>query len=51
MSVKERNAKNAGKKWVKNVHPKPRQEDNRMVENESVANQSAMGWAESIKWV
>ena len=24
---------------------------NRMVENESVANHSAMGWAESIKWV
>ena len=26
-------------------------EDNGMVENEDVANLSAMGWAESIKWV
>ena len=39
--------------WVNNAHAtprRPRQEDTGMVVKQSVANHSAMAWAESIKW-
>ena len=52
MSMKERKVKK--RLWVKKVHSRllrSWQEDDRMVENENVANHSAMGWAENIKWV
>ena len=52
MSMKERKVKK--RLWVKKAHSRllrSRQEDDRMVENENVANHSAMGWAENIKWV